>query len=69
MIWLRELLVGLGGVFEMRTREEQVEYACQQIVQSNGWANLEGWMRGHILEAETRGAEEQRRKDAEGGDD
>lgn len=46
----------------MRTRDEQVESACQQIVQSSGWANLEGWVRGHIQEAEDRAVAAERER-------
>lgn len=38
----------------MRTRDEQIEDACQQLENAKGHANVVNWMRGHIIEAERR---------------
>lgn len=38
----------------MRTREEQIEAACQQIEQARSLSNVQNWLSGHILEAERR---------------
>lgn len=41
----------------MRTREEQIEAACQQIEQARGFSNVHRWFLEHILEAERRAEE------------
>ena len=38
----------------MRTRDEQIEAACQQIEQARSLSNVYNWLSGHILEAERR---------------
>lgn len=38
----------------MRTREEQIESACEQIKQARTFNNVCNWLSGHILEAERR---------------
>ncbi len=38
----------------MRTREEQIESACQQIEQACRLSNVYNWLSGQILEAERR---------------
>lgn len=38
----------------MRTREEQIESACEQIKQARTFNNVCNWLSGHILEAEHR---------------
>lgn len=44
----------------MRTREEHIESACEQIKQARTSNNVCNWLSGHILEAEQRGYERAR---------